>query len=443
MTSDNKIIVIGGGLAGCEAAWQISRMGCHAVLFEMKPDIFSAAHNNPNLAELVCSNSLKSTSLKNASGLLKQEMHLLGSLLIEKAEENSVPAGNALAVDRNRFSAAVTTAIEKNPGITVVREEIKKIPETDPVIIATGPLTSDSFSNSIKQLIGKEFLYFHDAISPVVDKDSIDSKKTFSASRYNKGPADYINCPLSRDEYYTFVSELLAAEKAALRSFEKLIPYEGCMPIEIMAERGVETLSFGPMKPVGLVDPLTGKQPYAVVQLRQENRDATLYNLVGFQTRLKWPEQKRVFSMIPGLENAEFARFGSLHRNTYINSPGLIDKTLQLRKHPEIFFAGQITGVEGYVESAAMGLWAGIQASRHITGKPAVLPPPATVINGLLSHITDGFSGTFQPMNANFGILPPLEKKVPKKLKKELLSERSLNNIRQWKDKLTQNLPTA
>jgi methylenetetrahydrofolate--tRNA-(uracil-5-)-methyltransferase len=389
VVSDRQISVIGGGLAGCEAAWQASKRGCKVVLFEMKPERFSPAHHSPGLAELVCSNSFRSNSLENASGLLKEEMRHLDSLVTKKADENKVPAGAALAVDRKNFSDGITKAIESNPKITVIRKETKEIPESGIAVVATGPLTSDSFSAYLKELIGEDFLYFHDAISPIVEADSIDLKRTFKASRYNKGNADYINCPLSQSEYYRFIEELLGSDKVPLRDFEILIPYEGCMPIEVMAERGAETLAHGPMKPVGLIDPSTGRQPYAVVQLRQENKEATLYNLVGFQTRLKWPEQKRVFSMIPGLEGAEFARFGSLHQNTYIHSPLLLLESLQLKKLPRVFFAGQITGVEGYMESAAMGLVAGIQASLYVEGRDPVALPPTTVMGGLLSYITE------------------------------------------------------
>ncbi len=433
MVPREKIVVIGGGLAGCEAAWQAAEHGCEAVLFEMKPGVFSPAHHNPDLAELVCSNSLKSISLENAAGLLKEEIRVLGSLLIAKADEHKLPAGGALAVDREVFSSEITKAVANNPNITVIREEIREIPEKGIVIIATGPLTSPSFSSCISRLVGENFLYFHDAISPVVETESINFERTFRASRYNKGSADYINCPLSKSEYYAFIEQLLVSEKAPLKDFEKLIPYEGCMPVEVMAERGIETLAYGPMKPVGLLNPLTGREPYAVVQLRQENRDGTLHNMVGFQTRLKWPEQKRIFSMIPGLENARFVRFGSMHRNTYINSPLLLTENLQFKKQPRIFFAGQIAGVEGYMESAAMGLIAGIQTSRLAMGLPFVHPPQTTVIGGLLSYITGPCVQDFQPMNANFGIISPLERKVPKKKRRTLLSERALNDIRQWK----------
>ncbi len=436
MNSKKEIIVIGGGLAGCEAAWQASKQGCMVVLYEMKPGLFSPAHKNPDLAELVCSNSLRSNSLENASGLLKEELRCCGSLIMQHADNCRIPAGAALAVDRKKFASDVTAAIESKANITVAREEITTIPDSKVCVIATGPLTSDACAAGLTRLIGKEFLYFHDAISPIVEADSIDLHKTFRASRYNKGTPDYINCPLSQDEYYMFINELLNAEKVPLKEFETLTPYEGCMPVELMAERGPETLAHGPMKPVGLTDPQTGQQPYAVVQLRQENKEANLYNLVGFQTRLTWPEQKRVFSMIPGLKKAEFVRYGSLHRNTYLHAPLLLLKSLQLKTQPRIFFAGQITGVEGYIESAAMGLVAGLQAGRYTQDGDPVSPPATTMIGGLLSYITQSASANFQPMNANFGILPPLPGRIPRKKKKRLLTERALQDISAWQKKL-------
>jgi methylenetetrahydrofolate--tRNA-(uracil-5-)-methyltransferase len=434
--SSAVIYIIGAGLAGCEAAWQAARRGCPIVLFEMKPQRFSPAHVSPHLAELVCSNSFKSDSRENASGVLKEEMRSLHSLILEAATAHRVPAGSALAVDRNEFSRYVTEALSKEKNITLVRQEITEIPDQGVVIIATGPLTSEAFSAHLRETIGHDFLYFHDAISPIIETDTIDLSRAFRASRYNKGDADYINCPLSQAEYYGFLQELLKADKVALRDFETLIPYEGCMPVEVMAARGIETLAFGPMKPVGLIDPRTGKQPYAVVQLRQENEQGTLYNMVGFQTRLKWPEQKRVFSLIPGLLNAEFARYGSLHRNTYIHSPSLLLKTLQLKNNPRIFFAGQITGVEGYIESAAMGLVAGIQASRFIKGKNPLTPSQTTMIGALLSYITGPFSVNFQPMNANFGILPLFEPSVRKRDRKKVYADRALSAITEWKNHL-------
>lgn len=429
--SDLRAVVIGGGLAGGEAAWQLARSGCRVRLYEMKPRRFSPAHHCADLAELVCSNSLRSDSLDNAAGLLKEELRLLGSLVMRCAEQHRVPAGSALAVDRLRFSAAVTAAITDHPHITVMRQELTDLPDDSAVIIATGPLTSDALAASLGKLLGKAFLYFHDAISPIVAADSIDFSKVFSASRYNKGTPDYLNCPLTKDAYHGFVSALLNAEKVPLRSFETLVPFEGCMPIEVMAERGPETLAHGPMKPVGLVDPRTGQQPYAAVQLRQETREATMYNLVGFQTRLTWPEQRRIFSMLPGLEHAEFVRYGSLHRNTYINAPRLLQTTLQLREMPRLFFAGQITGVEGYVESCATGLWAGLQAARFVKGQCPLRLSPATMVGALLAYIASSDASGFQPMNANFGILAPLGSRVPKTERKRLYAQRALDEIRQ------------
>lgn len=433
MKPDNEITIIGAGLAGCEAAWQAAQRGCTVTLYEMKPERFSSAHQSAGLAELVCSNSLKSNSLENASGLLKQELRCMGSLIMAHADRTAVPAGTALAVDREKFSAAVTEAVAAEPNITLVRKEITEIPPAGVVIVATGPLTSDVFAERLKQMTGENFLYFHDAISPIIEADSIDAAKVFKASRYDKGEADYINCPLDREQYYAFITALLTAEKVQLKDFETLVPYEGCMPVEVMAERGVETLAFGPMKPVGLVDPHTGLQPYAVLQLRQENAQATLYNMVGFQTRLKWPEQKRVFAMIPGLEHASFARYGSLHRNTYIHSPLLLHKTLQMKNYPRLFCAGQITGVEGYIESVAMGLVAGIQAGRYIRGFNPVSPPATTMVGSLLSYLTETKQINFQPMNANFGLLPAFPERVRKKDRKRLLAERSLRAIEEWK----------
>jgi methylenetetrahydrofolate--tRNA-(uracil-5-)-methyltransferase len=433
MSSGNEITIIGAGLAGCEAAWQAASRGCRVKLYEMKPQRFSPAHTSAGLAELVCSNSLKADGLTNASGVLKEELRMLDSLVIRQADASRVPAGAALAVDREQFSSGVTSAIEHHQAITLVREEMTEIPHQGIVIISSGPLTSDAFAECLKGLLGEQFLYFHDAIAPIVEADSIDPEKTYRASRYDKGQADYINCPLSQEEYYAFVRELLAAGKAPLREFETLVPFEGCMPVEVMAERGVETLAFGPMKPVGLIDPRTGQQPYAVVQLRQENREATLYNIVGFQTRLKWPEQKRVIGLIPGLEHAVFVRHGSMHRNTFIHSPSLLAPTLQLKADPRIFFAGQITGVEGYVESTAMGLIAGINAARYGAGLDLMPPPAATLTGALAAYITDpANSKYFQPMNANFGILPPFGIKARKGDRKRLHAERALREMQSW-----------
>ena len=430
MSEQHEITIIGAGLAGCEAAWQAASRGCTVTLCEMKPQRFSPAHTSPGLAELVCSNSLKAEALANASGVLKEELRMLDSLVIRQADASRVPAGAALAVDRDEFSGRVTRAIEQHPAITLVRGEMTEIPREGIVIVSSGPLTSDALAGQLKPLLGEQFLYFHDAIAPIVEADSIDTEKTYRASRYDKGEADYINCPLAQDEYYLFIRELLAAEKAPLREFETLVPFEGCMPVEVMAERGAETLAFGPMKPVGLIDPRTGLQPYAVVQLRQENSAATLYNMVGFQTRLKWPEQKRVFGLIPGLEHAEFVRYGSMHRNTYIHSPLLLAPTLQLKTDPRIFFAGQITGVEGYVESIAMGLLAGINAARLARGLELSMPSVTTLTGALAAYITDPANAKdFQPMNANFGILPPLGIKARKADRKRLHAERALREI--------------
>ena len=437
MSSESEITIIGAGLAGCEAAWQAASRGCRVKLYEMKPQRFSPAHTSAGLAELVCSNSLKADGLANASGVLKEELRMLDSLVIRQADASRVPAGAALAVDREQFSAGVTSAIEHHQAITLVREEMTEIPREGIVIIASGPLTSDAFAECLKRLLGEQLLYFHDAIAPIIEADSIDPEKTYRASRYDKAEADYINCPLSQEEYYEFVRELLAAGKAPLREFETLVPFEGCMPVEVMAERGVETLAFGPMKPVGLIDPRTGRQPYGVVQLRQENREASLYNIVGFQTRLKWPEQKRVFGLIPGLEHAVFVRLGSMHRNTFIHSPSLLAPTLQLKADPRIFFAGQITGVEGYVESIAMGLIAGINAARYGAGFDLMPPPAATLIGALAAYITDpANSKNFQPMNANFGILPAPGVKARKGDRKRLHAERALREMQQWKESL-------
>jgi methylenetetrahydrofolate--tRNA-(uracil-5-)-methyltransferase len=432
MSMSSSITIIGAGLAGCEAALQAARLGCRVVLHEMKPQRFSPTHSMEGLAELVCSNSLRSNDPANGSGLLKAELRLLGSRVIAAADANRVPAGGALAVDRHAFSTAITGEIERHPLINLVRGEITHIPPDGIVIIATGPLTSDALAAEASRLVGSSLLYFHDAIAPIIEADSIDMRQAYRASRYNKGSADYINCPLSQEQYYELIDDILAAEKVELREFETLKPFEGCMPIEVMAERGRETLSFGPMKPVGLRNPHTGEQPYAVLQLRQENSDASLYNMVGFQTRMKWGEQKRVFGKIPGLEHAVFARHGSLHRNTFIKAPVLLNHTLQLKTDTRIFFAGQITGVEGYVESIAMGWWAGMQAACALQGKPAPSPAPATMICGLIAHLTESDPATFQPMNSNFGLIPRPTIKAPSKKRKELQAEEALRSCEAW-----------
>jgi len=400
-----KVTIIGGGLAGAEAAWQVAKSGYKAVIHEMKPGKKSPAHTTDSLAEFVCSNSLKSESLENASGVLKAEMRSLGSLVLKAAEAARVPAGSTLAVDREAFSAFITSALGE-AGVEVVRGEVTRIPPGRPLVIATGPLTSDAFAGAIQELIGTESLNFYDAVAPIVYRESIDMDKAFFASRYGKGDPDYMNCPMTEQEYGAFYEELVKADTARAREFEDMKSFEACMPIEVMAQRGPRTLLFGPMRPVGLTDPGTGKRPFAVVQLRKENREGTLYNMVGFQTRLTFGEQRRIFAMIPALSKAEFARLGKLHRNSYIDSPRLLGETQQLRADQSIFFAGQITGVEGYCESAASGILAGINASRLLAGKDPVCPPETTMTGALMRHISS-CQGTFTPMNANMGLLPP------------------------------------
>ena len=401
-----ELKIIGGGLAGCEAAWQAANRGIKVKLYEMKPLVFSPAHTNKDLCELVCSNSLKGNGLDNACGLLKEEMRRLDSLVIKCADETKVPAGGALAVDRDRFAALVTKRITEHPGIELISETVEDIDTDEYTIIATGPLTHGKLTESIAALTGQESLFFFDAAAPVVTRESIDEEKTYMAARYNKGTADYINCPMEKDEYERFYDALINAERAPLHEgVENVKVFEGCMPVEIMAARGKDTLCFGPLKPKGLPNPKTGKEPYAVLQLRRDNTEGTLYNLVGFQTNLKFGEQKRVFSMIPGLENAEFVRYGVMHRNTYINSPLVLNTDYSLIKYPKVFFAGQITGVEGYVESASSGMVAGINAARKIMGRDSVVFPPTTCSGALIKYITDRENKKFQPMNANFGII--------------------------------------
>jgi len=433
VTQTSQIVIVGGGLAGCEAAWQASRRGVKTTLFEMKPRVFSPAHRSSLLSELVCSNSLRSDSLENAVGLLKEEMRRLGSLIISAADETRVPAGGSLAVDREEFARFVTEALEKEGLVDVIREEITTVPPDDPVIIATGPLTSETLTRSLMSLVGGRSLYFYDAVSPILVRDSIDFEVAFRASRYGRGGDDYINCPMTREQYYAFVEALAHAEKIPLREFEKEAYFEGCMPIEELALRGRDTLAFGSLRPVGLIDPRTGERPFAVVQLRQDNRAGTLYNMVGFQTKLTWDEQKRVFQMIPGLQKAEFVRLGSLHRNTFVNSPQVLKETLQLRSDPRIFLAGQLTGVEGYVESAAMGMLAGINSVFRVEGRGMITPSPTTALGALVHYITHANPTTFQPMNANFGLFPPMEKQVRGKQKRRLLAKRGLEDVEQWK----------
>ena len=430
------ITVIGGGLAGCEAAWQIAQRGIPVFLHEMKPERYSPAHSLPGLAELVCSNSLRGISLDNAVGLLKEELRRCGSLTMVAAQATSVPAGGALAVDRQLFSDYITAKINAHPLIRTERGETASIPDEGIVIIASGPLTSDALAASLAELTGDR-LYFYDAIAPIVAADSLDMTKVFAASRYGKGDGDdYLNCPLNEDEYLRFVDELLKGEKVPARDFEKIVHFEGCMPVEELASRGVETLRFGPMKPVGLIDPNTGYEAHAVIQLRAENREKTMYNLVGFQTKLTYGEQRRVFRMIPGLENTEFVRLGSMHRNTFINSPALLETTQQLKSNPRIFFAGQITGVEGYVESAASGFLAGVAAVCLAEGRALPLPPPVTALGALMVHITNADVKHFQPMNVNYGLFPELPGRVRKKERRQKLAERALAALDEWKGKL-------
>ncbi|ACM19919.1 tRNA (uridine54-C5)-methylenetransferase/reductase [Geotalea daltonii FRC-32] len=430
--NNNKIKIIGGGLAGCEAAWQAAERGVAVKLHEMKPERYSPAHHLPGLAELVCSNSLRGESLDNAVGLLKEELKRSGSLFIAAALATRVPAGGALAVDRQLFSDYITEKITNHPLIEVVYGEVAQIPEEGIVIVASGPLTSDRLAASIATHTGN-YLYFYDAIAPIVTADSIDFGKAFRASRYGKGDGDdYLNCPMDETTYKAFVAALLGGDKVAAKDFEKVVHFEGCMPIEEMAERGPETLRFGPMKPVGLPDPRTGVEPYAVVQLRQENRDGTLFNLVGFQTKLTYSEQKRIFSLIPGLEHADFVRLGSMHRNTFINAPQLLLPTFQLKNTPRILFAGQITGVEGYVESAGSGFMAGINVARLAKGGALTVPPPTTALGALVHHITSVDTKHFQPMNVNYGLFPELGGKVKKKDKRARLAERALTDLTEW-----------
>ena len=434
MNRITHVIIIGGGLAGCEAAWQLLRRG-HAVhLFEMKPQKFSPAHKMQHLAELVCSNSLKSNHLDSAPGLLKNEMRRLDSLILSVADQTAVAAGSALAVDRVEFALRIEAALLREKHFALTRTEITEIPADFLTIIATGPLTSDLLAEALHQKIGGSSLYFYDAIAPIVYADSIHMEKVYWASRYDKGTPDYLNCPLSEDEYQRFCEELLQGEKVALRDFEEVKHFEGCLPIEVLAARGKDTLAFGPMKPVGLNNPHTGAMPYAVVQLRRENISGSLFNMVGFQTKLTWPAQERIFRLIPGLENAQFARLGSIHRNTYINSPSLLQPSLQLKTDSNLFLAGQITGVEGYMESTAMGLLAGLNAASVLEGKHLQPPPTTTAIGALLHYITaPESSANFQPMNINFGILEPLPVKKMKKKEKHLLYvQRASQALSDW-----------
>ena len=436
-----KLNIIGGGLAGSEAAWQAANRGIKVTIYEMRTEKRKTqAHHTANLAELVCSNSFRSDDhTTSAIGLLHEEMRRLNSLILKCADANSVPAGGALAVDRDDFSAAVTKAITEHKNIEIIRDEISEIPTDVSTIVATGPLTSDKLSSTILKIAGEEYLSFFDAIAPIIYKDSIDMSKAWFQSRYDKGTGnDYINCPMTKDEYYAFVEDLVNSQKTEFKDWEKDTPYfDGCLPIEVMAQRGVETLRFGPMKPVGLTNPHSNYKQYAVVQLRQDNKLGTLYNIVGFQTKMTYGEQQKIFKKIPGLENAEFARLGGIHRNTFINSPILLDATLRLKKQPNIRFAGQITGVEGYVESAACGLMAGTFSADELNGTTTSAPPLETALGSLLSHITsDANTETFQPMNVNFGLFLPLTEKTGKTIRKNAYCTRALDSLSKWQKEL-------
>ena len=429
------VTVLGAGLAGSECAWQLARRGIRVRLWEMKPEKMSPAHHSPYFGELVCSNSLRSDELTNAVGLLKAEMRAMDSLIMASADANKVAAGGALAVDREGFARQITETLEQHPNVEIIRKEALDIPDGQ-VVIATGPLSSDAIAEKIAALCPDSDLHFYDAVAPIVTLDSVDMDSAFFASRYDKGPAEYVNCPMDKEEYLAFVKELVSAREAPVHGFDDGGVFEGCMPVEVMARRGVDTLRYGPMKPVGLVDPRTGRENYAVVQLRRDNADGTIYNIVGFQTHLTWGEQKRVFSMIPALRNAEFVRYGVMHRNTYLNSPKLLDRYYRLRSDMRISFAGQMTGVEGYVESAASGLLVGIETAARVLGLESVDFPQETAIGALGLYISGGSVGDFQPMNINFGIIKPLEYRVKGKRNKNAeISNRSLAIIEQLKEK--------
>ncbi|MBA2937848.1 FADH(2)-oxidizing methylenetetrahydrofolate--tRNA-(uracil(54)-C(5))-methyltransferase TrmFO [Paenibacillus sp. CGMCC 1.16610] len=433
-----RVTVIGAGLAGSEAAWQIARQGVPVTLYEMRNVRKTPAHITDQFAELVCSNSLRSNGLTNAVGVLKEEMRRMDSLILSCADQHAVPAGGALAVDRDGFSQAVTQTLRNHPLIEVINEEVQVLPEGI-TVVASGPLTSPDLSAQLKELMGEEYLYFYDAAAPIVEKDSIDMNKVYLASRYDKGEAAYLNCPMTEEEFNVFYEALITAEVAELKEFEKEIYFEGCMPLEVMAKRGRQTVLFGPMKPVGLINPHTGKLPHAVVQLRQDNAAGTLYNLVGFQTHLKWGEQKRVLSLIPGLEEAEFVRYGVMHRNTFINSPKLLEPTYQYKRRENLFFAGQMTGVEGYVESAASGLIAGLNAGRLAKGQSCLVLPEETTLGSMAHYITTADFKHFQPMNANFGLLPQLPERIRnKKEKYEKLANRAIESIQNFSKTITE-----
>lgn len=433
--SGARVTVIGGGLAGCEAAWHLARAGVPVDLHEMRPTRETAAHVTDRLGELVCSNSFRNATLETAVGLLKDEMRALGSLVMQVADAHRVPAGACLAVDRVGFAEAVTRAIAAEPLVRVVREEVTDVP-AGTTILATGPLTSPALSDALGRVLGATHLYFYDAIAPTVTAESVDLAVAWKQSRYDKGGEDYVNCPLDRECYYAFVDAVLGAEKVPARDFERVIYFEGCMPIEEMARRGRDTLAFGPMRPVGLIDPRTGRRPYAAVQLRQDDAAGTLFNMVGFQTKMTYPEQRRVFRTIPGLERADFVRLGSLHRNTYVNAPELLLPSLQVASRRGLFLAGQIVGVEGYVESAAMGILAAMNAHRQLRGEPMVVPPRTTALGSLVAYVTERGRRHFQPMNANYGLFPPLARPLRGREKRLALAERGLADLRRWRDGL-------
>ncbi len=437
MSLAGNVTVVGAGLAGSEAAYYLAKNGIKVKLFEMRPRVSTPAHNTSLFGELVCSNSLKSSSLTNASGVLKEEMKKLGSIVMEAAELTKVPAGQALAVDREKFADYLTNKLQQNQLIEIIIDEVKEIPVANdgPVIIATGPLTSNHLTQDILQLTKSENLYFYDAISPIVDAESIDLSKTFKCSRYGKGSdeeGDYLNCSLNEEEYDEFIDEILNAQKVEIRDFEKELYFEGCLPIEVLAQRSKDSLRFGPMKPVGLTDPRTRKRPFSVVQLRKENNSSSMYNMVGFQTKLKYSEQRRVFRLIPGLENVEIMRYGSIHRNTFINSPKVLHPSLQVKGHEKIMLAGQIVGVEGYVESAAMGLVAGINALRMVKGLKPVIPPHETAIGSLVRYITDPGKKDFQPMNINFGLFPKAEVGKTKQERRRFIAETAISKVSEF-----------
>ena len=438
------LTIIGAGLAGSEAAWQAAERGIHVVLYEMRSVSRTAAHKTDNCAELVCSNSLGNNLPHSAPFILKEELRSFNSVVISSGDRNFVPAGSALAVDRELFSKEITKKISNHPLITLKRQEVVEIPDSGPVIIATGPLTSPKLSKEISQLIGQEYLYFYDALSPIVDANTIDYDTAYFASRYGKGGADYLNCPMDEKQYYDFIRELNNAEKVPMASFEKPVYFEGCMPIEVLAERGPKTLAFGPLKPVGLINPHTGKTAFAVVQLRKENKESSAYNLVGFQTKLTYPEQKRLVRMIPGLEKAEFFRFGAIHRNTFINSPGLLSNELELKSRPGTYFAGQIIGVEGYLESASMGLLASLSAVAKILGKDYIPPPRDTALGALINYLTTSNVNNFQPMNINFGLFRIGEIKIrDKKERNQKIALNALEKIQKWEQELKCSIGSA